>query len=130
MGAGTPLKSQPESKEDFDDLTIKVIDETFSTLGEQSKTAIYAYLKKNYGIDKKEIPHRIDDFSVALEKLFKNGAGRIEVLLMKNLYARVSKTCGGFSCEWTTPEVTFQEYVQLMKQQFNKALTENKSRDA
>jgi hypothetical protein len=77
--------------EDFDNLTLKAIDETLSMLGEQPKTAIYSYLKKKYFIDKKEIPQRMGDFSKAIEDLLKMGAVQLEILFMKNLFAQIKR---------------------------------------
>jgi hypothetical protein len=104
------------TSEDFDKLTLQAIDETLSALGEKPKTAIYAYLKKNYSIDKKDIPQRIGEFSKALEDLLKIGAVQLEILFMKNLFTQLKKTNGNFFCEWTAHNVSFQEYTEFMKQ--------------
>jgi hypothetical protein len=120
----TKKRKHPKSTrplEDFDSLLLKAIDESLSSLGENSKTATYSYLKKKYRIDKNEIPQRIGPFSQALEDLFKTGARQLEILCMKKLYSQVKKTHSGLVCEWVTSEVTFQEYVHLAKQHFTEA---------
>ena len=67
----------------------EAIDEAFSSLGESARDAIYFHLEKSFGIRNSEIPYRIDDFSNALEKIFGPGARHLEIMFMKNLYAKV-----------------------------------------
>jgi|WetSurMetagenome_2_1015567.scaffolds.fasta_scaffold03942_8 hypothetical protein len=110
--------------EDFDKLTLKAIDEALSALGEQSKTAIYFYLNGKYHVKKREIPQRIEDFSKALEDVLKTGAVPLEILCMDNLFAQVKKACGWSICEWTAPKLTFNQYVQFMRQQYKEGKNE------
>ncbi len=109
------IQQIPSTYEDFDDLTLKAIDETLSSLGEQPKTAIYLYLKKRYCIDKKEIPQRIEEFSDALEDLLKVGAAQLEILFMKNLFLQLKNMRGDLFFECAASNVTFREYTRLMK---------------
>ncbi|MCW4024379.1 MAG: hypothetical protein NWF01_05005 [Candidatus Bathyarchaeota archaeon] len=108
------------TSEDFDNIMLQAIDETLSMLGEKPKTAIYAYLKKKYFIEKKDMPQRIGEVSKALEELLKIGATQLEILFMKNLFIQLKKTRGDFFYEWTACNVTFQEYTQFMKQKYTK----------
>jgi hypothetical protein len=94
------------------------IDEALSSLGESVKTSIYFHLEKAYGIRRCEIPLRINDFSKALERIFGIGAKHLEILFMKHLHARAGVTCEWPTRKWNSPEVTFQEYVGLMKRNF------------
>ena len=110
----------------FEQILLDSIDEAFSTLGENAKTSIYFYLEKKLLIAKQEIPHRVDDFSDALEQIFGSGAQHLEILFMKNLHAKLEITCKWPTYEWPlskwiAPEMTFQEYVHLMWQNFEAA---------
>lgn len=68
-------------------------------------------------IKRQEIPHRIDDFSNALERIFGLGARHLEIMFMKSLHSTIKLVCNWPTwCKWVIPEVTFQEYVCLMKQ--------------
>lgn len=104
----------------------EAIDETLSSLGETPKKAIYYQLKTEFNIKTKETPNKIDDFSRALEQIFGLGARHLEILFMKNLHAKVEVTCkwptyGWPLSKWIVPEMTFQEYVYLMRQNFEAA---------
>lgn len=108
-------------KKEFDRVLLEAIDEAFSSLGESSKTAIYYHLETAFNIKKQEIPSRVADFSRALEQLFGLGAKHLEILFMKSLYAKVRGAREWASVEWVVPEMTFREYVRLMRQKFEGA---------
>jgi hypothetical protein len=110
-----------KERANFDRLLLEAIDETLSCLGESSKTEVYRHLETAFNIKKEEIPNRIDDFSKALESLFGLGVRVLEIMFMKNLYAKVKVVCEGASFKWVVPEMTFREYVDLMKQRFEEA---------
>src|SRR5208283_5300834 len=97
-------------KRKFNKLLLEAIDEALSSFGEDSKTAIYYRLEKAFDIRKQEIPSRINDFSIALEKLFGVGARHLEISFMKSLYAKI-KGFECFSCELFLSKVTFRDYV-------------------
>jgi hypothetical protein len=112
-----------KERANFNRLLLEAIDETLSCLGESSKKAIYCRLETEFNIKKKEIPNMIDDFSRALESLFGLGAKILEIMFMKSLYSKVRVAGEKVSCEWVVPEMTFKEYVDLMKQRFEEAST-------
>jgi hypothetical protein len=110
------------SEKDFEQILFEAIDETLSNLGESVKTAIYFHLKASFKIKKQEIPYRLGDFSDALERIFGLGARILEISFMKNLHSKIGLVCKWPTwCKWVIPEVTFQEYVCLMKQKFEEA---------
>jgi hypothetical protein len=118
-------------KKKFNNLLLEAIDEAFSSLGESVKVVIYFHLDNTFGINKSGIPSKIAGFSEALEKIFGPGARYLEILFMKNLHAKIEVTCKWPAykyplCNWIVPEVTFQEYVQFMRQNFE-AKNENKT---
>ena len=110
-----------EERANYNRLLLEAVDETLSCLGESSKTATYHHLQAVFNIRKEEIPNMIDDFSRALENLFGLGAKMLEIAFMKSLYAKLRVAGKGVSCEWVEPKMTFREYVELMKQRFEKA---------
>ena len=60
-------------------------------------------------------------FQLLLRKF--SSARWLEILFMKNLHSKVEVTCSWQACEyplckWIVPEVTFQEYVRIMRQDF------------
>jgi hypothetical protein len=109
----------------FNKLLLEAIDEALSSFGESTKMATYFHLENTLKIEKREIPFRIDDFQDALEKLFGPGARHLEIMFMKNLHAKV-KTVYKMDFFWVVPELTFKEYVRLMRLNFE-AAHENKT---
>ena len=88
--------------------------------------SIYSHLEDLFKIRKQEIPSRLSDFSNALEQIFGLGARHLEILFMKNLHAKVEVTCkwptyGWPLSKWIVPEMTFQGYVRLIRQNFEAA---------
>jgi hypothetical protein len=102
----------------FCDALLEAIDEAFSSLGESAKIAIFFHLENSMGIRKQEIPFRIDDLQTALEKLFGIGAKYLEILCVKNLHEKLKITYKWEMPRWVVPELTFKEYLRLVKMKF------------
>lgn len=115
MAKQSPTKS-------FEQILLEAIDEALLSLGESVKTSIYFHLDDLFKIKKQEIPFRIDAFSRALARIFGLGAQSLEIMFMKSLHSKLK-----LYCKWSSsgrkggPEVTFQEYVCLMRQKFEEA---------
>jgi hypothetical protein len=102
---------------------MEAIDEGLLSLGESLRTTILFHLEENFKVKHSDIPSRIADFAEGLEKIFGRGATLLEILIMKNLNAKI-----GVACKWSydeyppgeqsVPELTFQEYIGLMRQNF------------
>ena len=111
--------AEKRQHEVFDDILLEAIDDALVSLGESVKTAVYFYLETSFNIERKEIPERIADFSDALERIFSLGARHLEVLFMRSLHSKIKLFCEWPTwCKWVIADVTFQEYVRLMKQKF------------
>ena len=118
--------TNPSQSENFDHLLLDAIDEGLSSLGENAKTSIYIHLENRFNIKKQEIPSKLRGFSNILEQIFSLGARHLEILFMKNLHAKLEVTLKWPAYEWPlskwiVPEMTFQEYVRLMRQNFEAA---------
>ena len=77
-------------------------------------------------IARQDIAYSVEDFSYAVEQIFGLDARHLEILFMKNLHPKVKVTCnwptyGWPLSKWIAPEMTFQEYVRLMRQSFEAA---------
>ena len=96
----------------FEELLLEAVDEELSSLGESVKQAVYHNLKKTFKIDKHSIPHNIDQFATAVEKIFGDGAKLIEIQIMKRLYEKV-----GHNVEYSpkSPDLLFIQYVEAAK---------------
>ena len=120
------MRKRSKSKPSFNEILLASIDKALSSLGEDVAAAIYFNIEKTFNIKRWEIPQRISDFSDALEKIFGIGARCLELLVMKNLHAKVGITCKWLEykwplSKWIVPEVTFQEYVNRMRENYENA---------
>jgi hypothetical protein len=96
----------------FEELLLEAIDEGFSTLGESSKAAIYFKLEKTFKIKRQEIPHRIEEFTDAIERIFGTGAQLVEIRIMRFLFTRVGCT---FKSYQSPANLDFTEYIAAIK---------------
>ena len=120
------MRKRSKPKPDFNEILLESIDEALSSLGEYVVTAIYFNMEKTFNIKRWEIPKRIKDFSDALEKIFGLGAKTLEILCMKKLHDKIGVTFKWPEYEWPlskwiVTEMTFQEYVNCMRQNYEKA---------
>ncbi len=120
--------SKKRQNRNFDRILLDAIDEALSTLGENVKTAVYLNLEELYAIRRYDIPSKVHEFSGALEQLCGLGARYIEILFIKKLNAKIKVICKWPEykrplCKWVVPEMTFQEYVSLMRESFKAANT-------
>ena len=65
------------------------IEESLSTLGEQTKNIIYKYLEKKHCIEKNQIPSNVEVFVNALESILGNGAKFLEFIIMKRFNEKI-----------------------------------------
>ena len=112
------VKATVDTGESFCKMFGEAIDEAFSSLGEPARKAIYIHLENSFGIAKREIPYRINDFSDALEKIFGPAARNLEILCIKNIQAKAR-----IDYKWDLPEssgseLTFEEYIRIVKQNY------------
>lgn len=110
----------------FEQILLNSIDEAWSALGENAKSSIYFQQEEKFMIARQDIPYSVEDFSYPLEQIFGSDARHLEILFMKNLHPKVKVTCkwptyGWPLSKWIVPEMTFQEYVCLMRQSFEAA---------
>ena len=73
----------------FEQLLVEAIDESLSSLGSSAKHAIYYHLENLFNIKKSEIPFKIEEFTIAIEDIFGEGAQLLEIQMMKCLHQKV-----------------------------------------
>jgi len=106
---------KPKIHQKFKDILLESIDEAFSNLGENVRISIYFHLETKFSLSKKEIPTRIKDFSDALEKIFGQASKQLEILIMSYLNKKVKVNYKWVGPKWLVPELTFEEYIKLVK---------------
>jgi hypothetical protein len=95
----------------FDQTIIEAIDLTFSKLGVRVKEVFYSSLATEYKLSKENIPVMIDEFVVALEKIFGSSALILEIDVMKT----VRKKMPEFKFEAESSNLTFVSYLKSLK---------------
>jgi hypothetical protein len=102
----------------FYEVLLEAVEEAFSSLGEPVVEKIFCTLEKSFGIRRSEIPCRIEDFSDALEKIFGLGALQLEISVVKRLHIKGATEYKWAVPQWIVRELTFKEYVNMAKQDF------------
>jgi hypothetical protein len=97
----------------FDKLLVSAIDEALTSLGESVKQSIYFHIENKFNVPRNEIPSNLKDFQGGLEKIFGTGARFIEILIMKNLHAKI-----GLPLKMESEQLEFVEYVNVAKRGF------------
>jgi hypothetical protein len=99
---------------DFDKLLLNSIDEALLSLGESARQSIYFHIEKNFKLKREEFPQNLDSFQLSLERIFGIGSRFIEILIMKNLYAKISRPMHMEHNE----QLEFLKYVEAARQDF------------
>jgi hypothetical protein len=116
---GAKRLDEATKHKDFNELLLEAIDAAFSSLGESPKSAIYFALADRFNIQRHEIPNRLEDFTCALEKIFKDGAKCLNILFLKNLNAKLEgNTINSPDLHLANQELPFQGCVKLIRQNF------------
>jgi len=99
---------------EFEELLLSSIDEALLSLGESGRQSIYFHLEKNFNVGKTELVQKLEQFQIGLEKIFGVGARFIEILIMKNLHAKINKPLSGDN----NLSLEFLKYVEAAKQSY------------
>jgi len=92
-------------------LVLESIDEGLFSLGKDSKALVYHYLTQEHLINRKDIPERLDDFSIVMGKILGEGSANLDGLFTKSLNSKVPSVRIKIK-----KNTRFKEYVTLIKQ--------------
>jgi hypothetical protein len=106
--------SMATKSRDFNQLLLQAIDDSLNSLGDTVRDAIYFHLKSQFQLSYEEIPQKIDSFQEGIEKIFGTGARFIEILILKNLYAKVNLSDVFDNAE----DLEFIDYINRSRQRF------------
>ncbi len=109
-----------KSNKKFNFMLLEAVDEALSILGESTKKSVYFHLEESYRINRFEIPDKIAEFSDALEKMFGLASRYLEILVMKKFYPKIQITCDWPKPDYISPDLSFKEYIELMRREFSK----------
>lgn len=75
---------------EFRGILLESIEEGLGILGESVKQTVYYYMERNNSLRKRDIPLKLDEFSLALRTIFGSvGARFIENQILRNLYSKI-----------------------------------------
>ena len=97
---------------DFKELLLEAIDAALSLLGDSSKQVVYFYLEKNFNVKKQDIPDKIEEFTIVIERLFGHGAKILEIEIMKNLFVKIGSAFEYFP---EKDDLLFVEYIDAAR---------------
>ena len=97
---------------DFKELLLEAIEATLSLLGDSSKQVVYFYLEKNFNVEKQDIPDKIEEFTIVIERLFGHGAKILEIEIMKNLFVKIGSAFEYFP---EKDDLLFIEYIDAAR---------------
>lgn len=106
-------KRVPESKDAFDGILLEAINQTLSSIGRTNARKIFLYLENEMGIKKQDLPYRIPEFSIAIEKILGPEAFNYKTKLLIELQRKLDSktTAKNFDC--LVPNLTFEDYIQI-----------------
>jgi hypothetical protein len=97
---------------DFDEFFLEAVDKAFSMLGNHSKELMYRYLENKCGVNKENIPNKVDLFSQTIEAVFGQSARLIEIKIMHTLHEKVPTfTYSGKKAS----NLSFVNYVEALR---------------
>ena len=117
---GAEIVIGSNAPKDFNELLVEAIDSGLSSLGESPKAAIYFLLESKFGIQKHEIPNKLEAFSRALEKVFKDGTQCLVGLFLKNLNEKAGGAMNQTAVLLSGKKLSFQKCIELAKSEFEK----------
>jgi hypothetical protein len=104
--------NQLGQKKDFQNELLIAIDQALLELGENNRTAIYQYLKMEFGLWKHDIPSRIGEFTEAMESILGTAAKLIELKIIEKIHCSNEE----FTYRPRNTEIFFLDYVENFKQ--------------
>ena len=113
---GTQISPPPKALRGFNEIVCQSIDKTLEELmGPEVVKSLYVHLSDRFGVDRNELPYRINTVCSVLEGVFGvKGARVIERRVAKNLYDRILLP---FNDQQGN---TLEDFLALAKQSINR----------
>ncbi len=83
-------------------------------MGDSSRQSIYVHMKKYFMLEKEEIPHNLENFEFALERIFGVASKYLEILIMKNLYRKIGCPLDMVN----NKDLVFLKYIDIAEKRF------------
>jgi hypothetical protein len=85
--------------EEFDRLVLEAVDQAFQSLGGGVTQALWYYIERTAGLRREEVPQRMEELFVALDRLLGPGALVLKRLIVRNLHSRLPENLIPLSLE-------------------------------
>ena len=108
LSSSTSFSSRNEHVEDA---VGQAVNDILCALGENTKQAIYSHLKNAYGINKDDIPCKIETFANALEETFGTVGKLIEIKIIEKLHSQYRD----FQFAPKNGQLDFVEYINHLQ---------------
>ena len=103
-----------ESNDAFDAILMQAIKQTsLSSLGRNQARKIFLYLEKEWGIKKRDVPFRISEFSLAIEKALGTEAFNFKTKLLIEIQKKLDEKAKPKAFDCLVPNLTFEDYIQI-----------------
>jgi hypothetical protein len=96
----------------FNQVLQQAVDDTFAEILNRENDAMYAYLESAFKIKKEEIPSKLAEFTVAIEKTFGSAAGLVEIKIIVNIH----KSVKNYLYRPSSAKLDFCDYLLDLKQ--------------
>jgi hypothetical protein len=108
----------PARSSEFDKCLQSAIDDALLSLGDSVRQAIYFHIEKSFNVPKDSISEELEQFQAGLEKIFGIGARFLEILIMKNLHAKL-----GLPLEINGTELDLINYINAARDAYSEKKT-------
>ncbi len=99
------------SQTTFSETFLEAVDKAFIMFGDKASQAIYGYLKDVHGVNRADLPNKVDTFALALENLFGKASVLVELKIMETLH----RSAPEFKFSLKADELSFVCYVKAFR---------------
>lgn len=89
----------PGREETFRESLSEAIDEGLMSLGPAAGATIYFQLEKQFSLERSEIPQRVGDFELAIQRMLSSGGTLIEKMILEQLCKKLGVAFESLKCE-------------------------------
>jgi len=80
--------TETTKEESFNEIFGEAVDAAFASLGESAKGAVYWYITRETGVEKKGLASHVEVLAPALEAFFQKGSTIIEMMILQQVSSR------------------------------------------
>jgi hypothetical protein len=105
------IQLHEKKQKSFEETFLEAVDQSFSSLGDSSKQALYRLIEDKYKIKKTEISSKIAKFAGSLEQIFGAAAKLIELKIIVTIHEKIHE----FTYFPEKDDLVFTEYIESLR---------------